>query len=97
MKHQNCNCEECVWNRIVLNSEKITIHTKRGLALKYKANKNTVEWIPMVHTLNVPYNQNKSEIFKCFEARKDNNSPSNYPGTAQSYKWALLNNKEIWV
>ena len=97
MDHQNCNSEECVWKRIVFNSEKLTIFTVRGLGLKYKANKDIVEWIPLDPTLNVPYNQSKFEIFKCFEARKRNISTSKYLGAAQSYKSALLNDDNIWI
>ena len=54
-------------------------------------------WIPKEATQHNLYPQSKKEICKCIEARAKNYLTSNYPGTARSYKWALLNHPSIWT
>lgn len=39
----------------------------------------------------------EKKICKCIEARNLNYPPGEYPGTARSYKWALLNHQSIWI
>lgn len=98
MNHTNCNCETCLWERIILNSLSITLTTKRGKILKYEvSNQNSIIWIPKEDTQHNLYTQSKQLILRCLQARIKNLSPSNYPGTATSYKWALLNHHNIWM
>jgi hypothetical protein len=96
-RNVECNCNNCIWNRIVSNSGSLTIYTKRGLALKFEVINEVVNWIPLELTLSNPYSQSKTEILKCLEPRSNSLKTSSYPGTAQSYKWALLNSNSIWV
>lgn len=86
-----------VWERILENSNKIELTTKTNRRLKYRIEGNLIIWIPLEETMKKLYNQNKSTFSKCIEARKNNLGPSGYPGTAQSYKWALLNHEAIWI
>ena len=100
MEHQklNCNCCECVWERILLHAKKqIILLTKRGKKLTYTIENDYVIWIPLGPHQNVLYNQSKKQICASIDARSLNYSPSQYPGTATSYKWALLNHKNIWL
>ena len=100
MKHQptpNCNCSECIWKRITLNSEnRIELRTKRMRKLSYKLENEKVVWIPGENQQNYLYNQTKDAIYNCLNARRENLGPSGYPSTARSYIWALLNHTEIW-
>ena len=86
-----------VWERILENSNKIELTTKTDRRLKYRIEGNLIIWIPLEETMKKLYNQNKSTFSKCIEARRENLRPSDYPGTAQSYKWALLNHEAIWI
>ena len=95
--NEACNCDNCVWDRILSNSEKITLHTKRQLALKYSVENDKINWIALEQSLKIPYSQSKQEIIKCLDSRLKKLNPSLYPGTAQSYKWALLNHNKIWL
>ena len=80
-----------------MNSEQIELTTIRGKHLKYKVNGNNIFWIPLEPTMRNLYNQSKGDICNCLIARENSLNPSFYPGTAQSYKWALLNNPIIWL
>jgi hypothetical protein len=100
MKHQisNCNCCECIWKRILINSnQQIVLTTKRGIEVTYKVENDFVVWIPISPNQNVLYNQSKKQICDSLIARSLNHGPSQYPGTATSYKWALLNHPSIWL
>lgn len=97
MNHINCNCPECLWKRILENSNSIIIKTIRGKELKYKIQGNLIVWEPLETTQNNLYPQSKVQIIECLNSRKSNEKPSNYPGTAPSYKWALLNHNKIWI
>lgn len=87
---------ESIWKRIVSSSEQIELRTKRGRRLQYKIVGDTVIWIGLETTMKNLVNQSKGEIEKCLESRMMNLNPSEYPGTAPSYKWALLNHPSIW-
>jgi hypothetical protein len=89
------DCEN-LWNRIVSYSGKLELKTKTSLILSYKVENDVVFWIPREPTQKKLWPQSKSEICKCIEARTKNYLTSNYPGTARSYKWALLNHSSIW-
>ena len=89
-------CEN-IWNRIVANSNQIVLKTKRGLQLKYEVRDKKVFWIPMEDTMNTLFPQSDTEICNCLMNRRLNLNPSEYGGTATSYKWALLNHPSIWI
>ena len=100
MEHQtsNCNCCECIWERILLCSKKqIILTTKKGISVTYKIESNVLVWVPLGPKQNVLFNQNKKQICASLTARNFNLTPSRYPGTARSYKWALLNHESIWL
>ena len=88
---------ESIWKRIVSSSEQIELRTKRGRRLQYKIVGDTVVWIGLETTMKNLVNQSKGEIEKCLESRMMNLNPSEYPGAAPSYKWALLNHPSIWI
>ena len=96
MCSENCNCEKCVWQRIIANQGE-EILTTRELRLSYKVQNDTVFWLPLEVTLKTPYRQSKAEILKCIDNRKKKDKQGKYPGTATSYKWALLNSPKIWM
>lgn len=98
-KHQlNCNCCECVWERIIdYSNHHSGLITKRGKTVDYTIDNDTVIWLPYERTQKKLYNQSKKQICACIEARRLGKGPSKYPGTAQSYKWAILNNAAIWM
>lgn len=85
-----------VWSRIVLNSGIIELRTKRNFRLQYKVEGNKVMWIGLEMSMNNLFPQSKENICACLESRRTELNPSEYPGTATSYKWALLNHPEIW-
>ena len=100
MEHQtsNCNCCECIWERILLYAKKqIILTTKKGIMVTYKVENNIIVWLTIGPRQNVLYNQNKKQICASLTARSSNLTPSRYPGTATSYKWALLNYEGIWL
>jgi hypothetical protein len=100
MTHQksNCNCCECIWERILLCAKKkIILKTKRGIKVKYKVERDVVVWLTIGPNQNVLYNQTKMQICACLTLRNSNQIPSQYPGYATSYKWALLNHECIWL
>lgn len=90
------DCEN-LWNRIVSNSGKLELKTITNLELSYEVKDEKVIWIPKETTQHNLYPQSKKEICKCIEARTIKHPPSKYPGTARSYKWALLNHPSIWT
>ena len=88
---------ESIWTRIMAHSNQIILRTKRGLELKYEIRNNMIYWIPLEDTMNTLFPQSRDEIRKCVQFRSRNLNPSQYSGTACSYKWALLNHPSIWV
>ena len=100
MKHEStlyCNCCECIWKRIILNSKNsLELRTKRMRKLSYEIHNETVKWVYGEPEQNNLYKQKKETICKCLNARRENLGPSYYPSTARSYIWALLNHPEIW-
>ena len=96
-QHINCNCGDCIWKRIMENAEKIEISTKRNLKLNYRIQSEQIIWIPKETTQKKLFNVSKQEIINCLEARKQQANPSEYPGVAPSYKWAILNHPKIWL
>lgn len=100
MEHQtsNCNCCECIWERILLYAKKqIILTTKKGIIVTYKVESDVLVWVPLGSNQNVLFNQNKKQICASLSARHLNLNPARYPGTAKSYKWALLNHESIWL
>jgi hypothetical protein len=97
MKHEKCNCCDCIWDRVVLNSGKIIISTKQGKRLKYLVYGERISWEPLEPTMNKLYPIHNRDICDCIEAREKDLNVSEFPGVAQSYKWALLNDKNIWL
>jgi hypothetical protein len=97
MEHKkSCNCCECIWQRLIENQGGV-FRLARGREVSYRLIGNTLEWIPVEITHNVLYPQSRDNICESINARLNNFSPSNYPGTAKSYKWALLNDSRIWM
>jgi hypothetical protein len=100
MKHQSstkCNCCECIWKRINLNASKsIELRTIRLKRVSYTIDNNRVKWEPRETQQKKLYNQTQETICNCLNARRENLGPSQYPSTARSYIWALLNHPEIW-
>ena len=97
MKHQKCNCCECLWNGVVLHSRKISLSTARGKKLKYVVDGEWISWEPLEQSQKKMYRVSKIGICDCLEARGNGLITSQYHGVAQSYKWALLNDKKIWI
>lgn len=86
-----------VCERILENSNKIELTTLRGKKLRYIVNDKIIHFIGISPSINKPLDQSIDDISMCIEARKNNLGPSEYPGRAQSYKWALLNHEAIWI
>lgn len=100
MKHRNskkCNCCECIWKRIISNYENIELLTIRQKRLSYTIENDKLIWKPNKVSQHRLYPQTKKNICDCLIARENGYGPTKYPGTAQSYKWALLNHKAIWL
>jgi hypothetical protein len=51
----------------------------------------------MENTQITLFRQRRLSICNSIPARQNNLGPSMYPGTAASYKWALLNDPKIWL
>jgi hypothetical protein len=97
MEHKkSCNCCNCIWQRLIENQGGI-YRLAEGKEVSYHLKSNTLEWIPVETTHNVLYPQSRESFCESITARINNLSPSNYPGTAKSYKWALLNDPRIWL
>jgi hypothetical protein len=47
-------------------------------------------------TQEVLFKQSRKSICESINARINNYRPSDYTGSAKSYKWALLNDNRIW-
>jgi len=63
----------------------------------YKIEKNMIVWLSMESTQRVLFRQRRISICNSIPSRQNNFVPSRYPGTATSYKWALLNDDRIWL
>jgi hypothetical protein len=97
MEHiKNCNCCDCIWHRLIKNQGGI-FRLARGRQVSYRIIANHVEWITIESTQEILFTQSRENICESITARINNLSPSNYPGTAKSYKWALLNDSRIWL
>jgi hypothetical protein len=97
MEHKkSCNCCDCIWQRLIENQE--TVFTlKGGKNVSYKIVGQYVAWISMENTQRILFRQKRLSICNSIPARQNNLGPSMYPGTATSYKWALLNDSRIWL
>jgi hypothetical protein len=97
MEHKkSCNCCDCIWQRLIFNQEGI-FRLARGRQVSYRIIGNNLNWISIETTQDVLFTQSRENICESINARINNHSPSNYPGTAKSYKWALLNDQRIWL
>jgi len=97
MEHKkSCNCCECIWQRLIKNQGGI-FRLARGRQVSYRIIGTNVEWITIESTQEILFTQSRENICASINARMSNYSPSNYPGTAKSYKWALLNDSRIWL
>lgn len=97
MEHEkSCNCCDCIWQRLIENQGEI-FHLAGGKNVSYRITGNNLEWISIEPTHNVLFPQSRDNICDSINARINNFGPSNYPGTATSYKWALLNDDQIWL
>ena len=91
------SCDE-LWKRIVKNQKVILSMSRHPGTISYKVvNNDTVKWIKQSETERILIKQSRNEICKCIEARRENLGVSQNPGTAASYKWALLNDPRIWI
>ena len=91
------SCDE-LWKRIVKNEGKILSMSRQPGNISYEViNNDTVVWGKKSETQKNLFDQSRNEICKCIEARRKNLGVGQYPGTAASYKWALLNDSDIWV
>jgi len=96
MEHNaNCNCCECLWKRITEN-QRCIFRLKRGRLISYQTIGSYVEWITVEATQEILFKQSRESVCESINARINNCRPSDYPGTAKSYKWALLNDNRIW-
>ena len=93
---KNCNCCDCIWQRIIFNKG-ITIILKGRKKVSYRINGLDVEWVSMENSQNILFTQSREEICISINSREANLGPSGYPRTATSYKWALLNDPRIWL
>ena len=84
-----------LWFRIKSNEGEV-ITTITGKKLKYRVEKEIVFWEPLEPSQNSLWKQSKKQIMLCIDARQKGRRPSEWPGTARSYKWALLNDESIW-
>ena len=90
------SCDE-IWERIVNNQEAILSMSRHPGTISYIIDNDTVKWIKQRETQKNLIDQSRNEICKCIEARRKNLGVGQYPGTAASYKWALLNDPRIWI
>ena len=95
-KETGNSCDE-IWERIVNNQKAILSMSRHPGTISYIIDNDTVKWIEQSKTQNNLIDQSRNEICKCIEARKKNLGVGQYPGTAPSYKWALLNDSRIWI
>jgi hypothetical protein len=96
--HQSeCNCINCLWQRIILNEGIELLLKAKKKSVKYQVKNDIITWIPIEETQKTLYSQSKTEIEKCINSRLKGQKTSIYPGTAQSYKWALLNDNRVWI
>ena len=86
---------ELLWALIKKHQGKV-IYTTWNKRLTYSVKEDVVEWQPLEPSLKRPWNQSKKEIMLCVDARQRGLGPGDWPGTATSYKWALLNDESIW-
>lgn len=84
-----------LWSRIKSNEGEV-ITTKMKKKLKYRVEEEIVHWEPLERSQNSLWKQSKKQIMLCINARQQGLGPSKWPGTATSYKWALLNDESIW-
>lgn len=97
MEHKkSCNCCDCIWQRLIENQGGIFL-LSGGKNVSYSILGNNLEWITIETTQDILFPQNRENICESINARINNFGPSNYPGTATSYKWALLNDPRIWL
>jgi hypothetical protein len=97
MDHKTkCNCCDCVWQRVVKNQGAV-LRLKFQKQISYKIEKNMIVWLSMESTQRVLFRQRRISICNSIPSRQNNFVPSRYPGTATSYKWALLNDDRIWL
>ena len=92
------SCDE-LWKRIVKNKKAILSMSRHPGTISYTVinNDTTVQWEEQSETQRNLIKQHRNEICKCIEARRKNLAVGQYPGTAASYKWALLNDPRIWI
>ena len=97
MEHKkSCNCCDCIWQRLIEN-QGTAFTLIRGKNVSYKIVGQYVAWISMEDTQWILFKQKRSSICNSIPSRQNNFRPSRYPGTATSYKWALLNDPRIWL
>ena len=93
---KSCYCCECIWQRLIENQGSIFL-LAGGKNVSYSILGNNLEWVYIEPTQDILYSQSRENIYGSINARLNNFSPSNYPGSAKSYKWALLNDSRIWL
>ena len=97
MDHKkSCNCCECIWQRLIEN-QGTAFTLMRGKNVSYKIVGQYVAWISMEDTQRILFKQKRLSICNSIPAHQNNLGPSMLPGTATSYKWALLNDPRIWL
>jgi len=97
MEHKTkCNCCDCVWQRVVKNQGAV-LRLKFEKEISYKIEGDIIIWLSMEPTQRVLFRQRRISICNSIPSRQNNFGPSRYPGTATSYKWALLNDDRIWL
>ncbi|MDC1361999.1 hypothetical protein N8203_02705 [Crocinitomicaceae bacterium] len=91
------SCDE-LWKRIENNQGRTLSMSRHPGTISYEViNNDTVKWISQNNDQNNLFKQSKTQICECIEPRRNNLGVGQYPGTAASYKWALLNDPEIWI
>ena len=95
MKAENINFSNAVWERIKENQNN-ELSLKKGKKVSYEIMNETIFWKTIEPSQNILFPQSKKQILECIPAKEKGLNPSEYPGTARSYKWALLNHDLIW-
>ncbi len=87
--------QQQLWQNILANQGK-PIRLKGGKYVTFETRGMRVVWKAMEPTQRNLYPQTLQQIMACVPARIGECGPSSYPGTAKSYKFALLNSV-IWT
>lgn len=95
MCNPNCNCIDCIWDRLIENQGKAFL-TKTRKNFSYKVENNTIHFIPGEISQEKLRSQTKTAIENSLSLRLKDYCPSDYGNGASSYRWGILNDHRIW-